>query len=208
MSERSAAVWEYISDPVHTPSSLLHTAPSSLNPASSILSSAGNSNSQREYLDPTSPSLGNIPKETTTAGNTAGTIIGGFHVGLGGIGEVKRSLSIKSASEGLYSSSNLILTTFDSSSLQFGSNAPGAINGPGGVSMGGGGIRYGGLEKDIGLSSKPQHVMYCLSGHKMYSGFLPTFDVTSRDRINVTSTYGKEVFFIFFQSIDLCNGSN
>lgn len=190
-------MWEYISDPVHTPSSLLQTAPSSLNPASSILSSGGNSSSQREYLDPSAGMLGNVSTKdnlpNSAIGNGGTAMLGGFHVGLGGIGEVKRSLNIKSASEGVYSSSNLILTSFDSSSLQLGSNAPGAINGPGGVAMGGGGIRYGGLEKDIGLSSKPQHVLYCLSGHKMYSGFLPTFDVTSRDRINITSTYGKEV---------------
>ena len=198
VSEKSAAVWEYISDPIHTPSSLLLTSPSSLNPSSSILSSAGNVISQREYLDPnmniSTGTKENISAATIASGGAGPTTnISGFHVGLGGIGEVKRSLSIKSATEGVYSSSNLILTSFDSSSVQLGTNAPGAINGPGGVTMGGGGIRYGGLEKDIGLSSKPQHVLYCLSGHKLYSGFLPTFDVTSRDRINVTSSFGKEV---------------
>lgn len=119
-----------------------------------------------------------------------------FHVGLGGIGEVRKSLNIKSASDGVYSPSNLILTSFDSSSLQIGATGPGTINGPGGVSIGGGGIRYGGLDRDIGLSSKPQHVLYCLSGHKMYSGFLPAFDVSSRDRINFTSNAANQVCFV------------
>jgi hypothetical protein len=203
VSERSAAVWEYISDPVHTPSSLLQTVPSSLNPTSSILS-AGANNNETGMLTGTStkePTLYSNGLNATGTTNTS-TTCQGFHVGLGGIGEVRRSLNIKSASEGVYSPSNLILTSFDSSSLLFGQNVPGAINGPGGVSVSGGGIRYGGLERDIGLSSKPQHVLHCLSGHKMYSGFLPTFDVSSRDRINLTSVYGREVcnsvFFVYF----------
>lgn len=205
MSDRSAAVWEYISDPVHTPSSLLQTAPSSLNPTSGILSAAGSSaiSSQRDFLDnSTAAMLNTSTKDPSGPINTAASSVmngnptlgaNGFHTGLGGIGDVKRALSIKSGAEGIYSPSNLIVTSFDSASLQFGANVPGAISGPGGVSMGGGGIRYGGLDKDIGLSSKPQHVLYCLSGHKMYSGFLPSFDVSSRDRIHLTSNYSREV---------------
>lgn len=158
--------------------------------------------SQRDFLDNTGSSMLNASSKDPSTSLAAGSSMQGanlnltsgmFHTGLGGIGEVKRSLSIKSGAEGIYSPSNLIVTSFDSASLQFGTNVPGAISGPGGVSMGGGGIRYGGLDKDIGLSSKPQHVLYCLSGHKMYSGFLPSFDVSSRDRIHLTSNYSREV---------------
>ena len=36
-----------------------------------------------------------------------------------------------------------------------------------------------------GGNSKPQHVLYCISGHRMYVGRLPAFDLSTRDNVHL-----------------------
>ena len=46
-------------------------------------------------------------------------------------------------------------------------------------------LSLGSQDKGIGMTSKPQFVLYCISGHKMYAGRLPTYDLSARDNIHV-----------------------
>lgn len=104
-----------------------------------------------------------------------------------GAGEVHKALTIKNmpdSSGGVMSPSTVMVGTFDSSA---------GMGGMGGMLHG----RLGGSQDKggIGLTSKPQFVLYCISGHKMYAGRLPAYDVSARDNIHLGSNAGsgKEV---------------
>lgn len=100
-----------------------------------------------------------------------------FHTGIGGIGDFRRVLNIKNPNnEGVYAASNILLSSFDNIA-----GTSNAVGGPGALSS----MKYSALDKELGLSCKPQHILYCLAGHKMYSTFLPSFDLSSRDRVNI-----------------------
>ena len=108
-----------------------------------------------------------------------------FHTGLGGVGEFKRVLNIKNTtSDNVCSASNIILSSFD--------NLTASVPKDSGVSS----MKYSALDKELGLACKPQHILYCIAGHKMFSAFLPAYDTSNRDRMNVIGYERKEVSFL------------
>lgn len=54
-----------------------------------------------------------------------------------------------------------------------------------------------GIYQDIGMPTKPVHVLYCMAGHKISAGQLPLN--SNPDRINLANT-NKEVRFLFDNS--------
>ena len=42
-----------------------------------------------------------------------------------------------------------------------------------------------GQDKGMSGSSKPQHVLYCVAGHKLYAGSLPSYDKHNREMIHM-----------------------
>ncbi|RYH21172.1 hypothetical protein EON65_21325 [archaeon] len=105
-----------------------------------------------------------------------------FHTGLGGVGDFKRVLNIKNTtSDNVCNASNIILSSFD--------NLTASVPKDSAVSS----MKYSALDKELGLASRPQHILYCIAGHKMFSAFLPAYDTSNRDRMNVTGYERKEV---------------
>lgn len=104
-----------------------------------------------------------------------------YHTGLGGIGDFRRVMTFKSSNnECVYTTSNVMLASFDTVG-HFPSNSTG--------------IRYGGMiEKENSWiyanssGTRAQHALYCLSGHRLYTGLLPSYEISNnRDRLNITN---------------------
>ncbi len=96
-----------------------------------------------------------------------------------GVGEVRKALTVRNMPDSVMSPSTLMVGSFDNSL----GGGMGMLN-----------SRIGSVQdKGIGLTSKPQFVLYCISGHKMYAGRLPTYDISARDNLHVGHGSGKEV---------------
>lgn len=94
-----------------------------------------------------------------------------------GQGEVKKALTIKNMpTDSIGSASTLMLGSFENSL----GNSLSMMS------------RGSAQDKGIGLTSKPQYVLYCISGHKMYAGRLPTYDLSTRDNIHVGASNNRE----------------
>ena len=87
-------------------------------------------------------------------------------MGLGDQGEVKKVLNIKNMPDCPFTSSTLMLP---------------ALEVRGSASMNG----MNGQEKGLGMPSKPQFVLYCIAGHKLYAGTLPSYDKHNREMIHM-----------------------
>ena len=98
-----------------------------------------------------------------------------FWMGLGGRGAVHKVLNIENMPNHLSTASTVMISALESrASISFNS-----MN----LSQ----------EKGIGVPSKPQHILYCISGHKLYAGRLPSFDRSHRDHIHVGAATGRDV---------------
>mmetsp|Transcript_21852 Transcript_21852/g.36906 ORF Transcript_21852/g.36906 Transcript_21852/m.36906 type:complete len:262 (+) Transcript_21852:3-788(+) len=116
---------------------------------------------------------------------------GGVHegsmlwMGYGGQGEVRKVLNIKNMPDGQLSASTVMLPALE-------------YRGTGGGGYGGGSgggfshlyrsdTRSGGAgASSLGLlAPKPQHVLYCIAGHKLHAGSLPSYDKNNRETIHL-----------------------
>lgn len=142
----------------------------------------------RDYTEITQQNRDCFLSSSTSLTTTGAKDGSAFPMGLGGIGEVRRVLNIKNASsDGVYTASNILMSSFDN--ISTGGNS--SSHGPNAAMSS---MKYTALDKELGLTCKPQHILYCLSGHKMFSTFLPSFDLSSRDRVNIGVGHGgKEV---------------
>ena len=86
-------------------------------------------------------------------------------MGLGDEGEVKKVLNIKNMPDTFFSPSTLMLPALENR----GSTGSNGLN----------------QDKGLGVPSKPQYVLYCISGHKLYAGTLPSYDKLNRDTIHM-----------------------
>lgn len=161
ISDRSAAVWEY-SLGQHDLSTLWNSI--SYDPSSF-----------RDYTDAVQQGKEHYTNAANPINTSNSKDAPAFHTGPGGIGDFRRVLNIKNmSSDGVYAASNVILSSFDNISANHSAAASSSAMSS---------MKYTALDKELGLSCKPQHILYCLAGHKMFSAFLPSFDLSGRDRV-------------------------
>lgn len=86
-------------------------------------------------------------------------------MGLGDSGDVKKVLNIKNMPDSAFTASTLMLPALEVRSSSMNSNMS--------------------QDKGMGSSSKPQHVLYCVAGHKLYAGTLPSYDKHNREMIHM-----------------------
>ncbi len=222
VSERAAAIWEYSPEVSHTTYPMSSLYPGTFSVKSYNKSIHNTPIAYHEFRDINATSSAGL-------GNSAMTNISlsMYHMGYGGIGEVKKTLTIKNPTDAIYGMNNIILTSFDNiSPSYYNTNGFGSGPGSGGAghhsnhaNQGHGDLpaamnRYAGSYENgsrdgpsnalSGLSaSKAQKVLYCLSGHRMHSGFLPSVSDTnnaSNNTFNRRMT-PKDVSNLFFKPI-------
>lgn len=174
VSERSAAVWEYNADPTprakarrsfvaraasHATIDGEGAAPGAEGGGYEASSTANAP--QKDYFYGAGGISGN-PRESTMAGNKESMIMG-----LGDGGEVKRVLNIKNIPDSAFTANTLMLPALE-------------VRGSSGMN----GMNMS-QDKSMGSSSKPQYVLYCVAGHKLYAGTLPSYDKHNREAIHV-----------------------
>lgn len=171
VSERSAAVWEYTAEePPRTKtkhSYVTRTASHAYPGHGADANAYGPDNgadaqpTPREYTH----QHGNGAGVGAMGGREAGRE--GMLMGLGDQGEVKKVLNIKNMPDSLFTASTLMLPALE-------------IRGSATVN----GMNLS-QEKGLGMPSKPQHVLYCIAGHKLYAGTLPSYDKHNRETIHM-----------------------
>ena len=90
-------------------------------------------------------------------------------MGLGDQGDVKKVLNIKNMPDTAFTPSTLMLPALE---LRGASSMSGMNH-------------LSSQEKGLGMPSKPQYVLYCISGHKLYAGTLPSYDKHNRETIHL-----------------------
>lgn len=189
VSERSAAVWEYTAeeparsksrhpyvtrtashahnwphDPSHTGAGGAEGA--YYDSAGGNGAMNGSAHAQKEYTHHTHPSSNPVGGLLNRDANAQRDGYPSMVMGLGDQGEVKKVLNIKNMPDCPFTSSTLMLP---------------ALEVRGSSSMNG----MNGQEKGLGMPSKPQFVLYCIAGHKLYAGTLPSYDKHNREMIHM-----------------------
>jgi hypothetical protein len=184
VSERSAAVWEYNADPTPRAKvrrSFVARAASHAHVGAEHAAAGGDGGPHETSAPPTatqkdyyynyaSPreggaASGGFPPREAAPGRDrdASTML----MGLGDGGEVKKVLNIKNMPDSAFGPSTLMLPALE-------------VRGSAGMN----GMNMG-QDKGMGSSSKPQYVLYCVAGHKLYAGTLPSYDKHNRDVIHM-----------------------
>lgn len=175
VSERSAAVWEYNADP--TPrakarrSFVARAASHAATDGDCLAAGAdgvgyegpttANAGQQRDHYHGAG-GLGGNARDSTIARDKEAMVMG-----LGDGGEVKRVLNIKNMPDLSFTANTLMLPALE-------------VRGSSGMS----GMNMS-QDKSLGSSSKPQYVLYCVAGHKLYAGTLPSYDKHNREVIHM-----------------------
>lgn len=180
VSERSAAVWEYTAEePPRTKTKHSYVQRT----ASHAFPGHGHGQDPSAYGADGGAESAPSGREYThqySGGNATGAGVGvsgregggardreGLLMGLGDQGEVKKVLNIKNMPDSLFTASTLMLPALE-------------IRGSATVN----GMNLS-QEKGLGMPSKPQHVLYCIAGHKLYAGTLPSYDKHNRETIHM-----------------------
>lgn len=167
VSERSAAVWEYTAEEaprVKSRRSFVNRTASHVHgDAENPTTGAENGAFDAQYAG-AREGLGGInqgvagPREKEP---------NSLHMGLGDTGDVKKVLNIKNMPDSSFTASTLMLPALEVR----GSSSMNSMN--------------MGQDKGLGSSSKPQYVLYCVAGHKLYAGTLPSYDKHNREMMNL-----------------------
>ena len=199
VSERSAAVWEYTAEEparsksrhpyvTRTASHAQHWPhdPTSagaggaegayFDSAGGTAAMNGSTHAQREHTHPSSNPVSSLLNRDAAAQRDG---YPSMVMGLGDQGEVKKVLNIKNMPDCPFTSSTLMLP---------------ALEVRGSSSMNG----MNGQEKGLGMPSKPQYVLYCIAGHKLYAGTLPSYDKHNREMIHMGNNAIVDVSIFFF----------
>jgi hypothetical protein len=179
VSERSAAVWEYTADETprakvrrsYAPRTASHThgeaerwATGAADSGPHETSAGAVTGTQKDYYYQSGAGTGATmgARECPTKEKDASMLMG-----LGDAGEVKKVLNIKNMPDSAFSASTLMLPALE-------------VRGSSGMN----GMNMG-QDKGLGGSSKPQYVLYCVAGHKLYAGTLPSYDKHNRELIHM-----------------------
>ena len=127
--------------------------------------------SAHAHLSGTFPG-GGVARDPSVQGST-------MLMGLGDQGEVKKVLNVKNMPDTPFTSSTLMLP---------------ALEVRGSSSMNG----MNSQEKGLGMPSKPQYVLYCIAGHKLYAGTLPSYDKHNREMIHMGNNAIVDVSYCLF----------
>jgi hypothetical protein len=131
-----------------------------------------------EFRDINSSTASNITPSLTNSNIS----LSYYHMGYGGIGDVRKVLNIKNPTDAVYTPNNILLTAYENNifypqpaSSSSVSNLNNSTSIPSYLQQIG---RFSGIYESSRdpptISTKHQKVIYCLSGHRIHSGFLPS----------------------------------
>lgn len=194
VSERSAAVWEYTADePIRTKSRHPYVTRTASHAHHWPHEGSAQGGAEHAYFDSAA-----AQKEHSAHAHLSGNFPGGgvardpsvqgstMLMGLGDQGEVKKVLNVKNMPDTPFTSSTLMLP---------------ALEVRGSSSMNG----MNSQEKGLGMPSKPQYVLYCIAGHKLYAGTLPSYDKHNREMIHMGNNAIVDVSYCLFQFVHVCS---
>jgi len=173
VSERSAAVWEYTADePIRTKTRHPYVTRTASHAHHWPHEGGAQGGAEHAYFDSAA-----AQKEHHAHAHLSGSLPGGINreasvqgssmlMGLGDQGEVKKVLNVKNMPDMPFNASTLMLP---------------ALEVRGSSSMNG----MNSQEKGLGMPSKPQYGLYCIAGHKLYAGTLPSYDKHNREMIHM-----------------------
>jgi hypothetical protein len=192
VSERSAAVWEYNADETprakarksYAPRTASHTHGEAERWAAGAAESGPHETSagavtgtQKDYYYQSATGTMAATREAAAKEKDASMLMG-----LGDAGEVKKVLNIRNMPDSAFSASTLMLPALE-------------VRGSSGMN----GMNMG-QDKGLGGSSKPQYVLYCVAGHKLYAGTLPSYDKHNRELIHMGNNAIVDVSSAFYNS--------
>jgi hypothetical protein len=195
VSERSAAVWEYVTDVSHSTYPMSSLYPGTFSSTAYHKSIHNAPIAYHEFRDINSSTASNITPSITNSNIS----LSYYHMGYGGIGDIRKVLNIKNPTDAIYTPNNILLTTYEnnifypqptSSSSSSTTNFNNSTSLPSYLQQI---SRFSGSYESSRdpptINTKHQKVIYCLSGHRIHSGFLPS----ALEVNGSSSSFGKRV---------------